>query len=147
MARCFKIYTHYEDEAGDNFSQIRSLTTTSEQTLGAYFDTPQAQLPASHYPRIMSSSNLAGADDDVVDGDEDELDEEPHEPHDDEPDRRPRRHLGELLAVGLVAALDEADAVLGELAEGVHHGVDGVHGCCRREGEISETTTTTRSRA
>ena len=36
------------------------------------------------------------------------------------------------LAVGLVAALDEADAVLGELAEGVHHGVDGVHGGCRR---------------
>jgi hypothetical protein len=27
-----------------------------------------------------------------------------------------------------VAALDEADAVLGELAEGVDHGVDGVHG-------------------
>jgi hypothetical protein len=32
------------------------------------------------------------------------------------------------LAVGLVAALDEADAVLCELAEGVDHGVDGVHG-------------------
>ncbi len=27
-----------------------------------------------------------------------------------------------------MAALDEADAVLGELAEGIHHGVDGVHG-------------------
>jgi len=120
-------------------------------------------------------SHLAGADDDVVDGDEDELDEEADEPHDEEPDHRPRRHLGELcvpnqhqiwrkrktnrirtsrreslvltLAVGLVAALDEADAVFGELAEGVHHGVDGVHGCCRREGEISEPTTTTRSRA
>lgn len=38
----------------------------------------------------------AGSDDDVVDGDEDELDEEADEAHDDEPDRRPRRHLGEL---------------------------------------------------
>jgi hypothetical protein len=32
------------------------------------------------------------------------------------------------LAVGLVAALDEADAVLGEVAEGIHHRVDRVHG-------------------
>lgn len=80
----------------------------------------------------MSSAYLAGSDDDVVDGDEDELDEEADEAHDDEPDGRPRRHLGELLAVGLVAAFDEADAVLGELAEGVHDGVDGVHGEIRR---------------
>ena len=63
------------------------------------------------------------------------------------------RRAGELvavltLAVRLVAALDEADAVLGKLAgKGVDHGVDGVHGCCRREGEISEPMMTTRSRA
>jgi hypothetical protein len=43
-----------------------------------------------------ASTNLAGSDDDVVDGDEDELDEEPDEAHDDEPDRRAGSHLGEL---------------------------------------------------
>ena len=57
-------------------------------------------------------------DDDVVDGDEDEFDEEASESHDDEPDRRLRRHLGDLLAVRLIAVLDEADAVLGELMKG-----------------------------
>ena len=36
--------------------------------------------------------------------------------------------LARTLAVGLVAALDEADAVLGEVAEGIHHGVDRIHG-------------------
>jgi hypothetical protein len=36
--------------------------------------------------------------------------------------------LAGTLAVGLVAALDEADAVLGEVAEGIHHAVDRVHG-------------------
>jgi hypothetical protein len=36
------------------------------------------------------------------------------------------------LAVGLVAALDEADAVLGELTERVDNGVHGVHGFGRR---------------
>ena len=37
-----------------------------------------------------------GANDDVVDGDEDELDEEANEPHNHEPDGRTERHLGEL---------------------------------------------------
>jgi len=42
--------------------------------------------------------------------------------------------LARTLAVGLVAALDEADAVLGEVAEGIHHGVDGIHGDGARRG-------------
>lgn len=38
-----------------------------------------------------------------------------------------RRCPGRTLAVGLVAALDEAHAVLGEIPERVDHGVHGVH--------------------
>lgn len=40
--------------------------------------------------------NLTGPNDDVVDGDEDQLHKEPHEPHHHEPDRRTERHLGKL---------------------------------------------------
>jgi hypothetical protein len=46
-------------------------------------------------PEVYGS---AGADDDVVDRDEDELDKEADESHDDEADRSPRGDLGELCA-------------------------------------------------
>lgn len=39
---------------------------------------------------------LAGSNDDIVDGDKDQLDEEPHESHHHEPDGRAHRHLREL---------------------------------------------------
>jgi hypothetical protein len=112
---------------------------------------------------IPEVNGSAGADDDVVDRDEDELDKEADESHDDEADRSPRGDLGELcanrieararqirsdlgasnirgiwglavtLAVRLVAALDEADAVLGELPERVDYRVNCVHGGAGRE--------------
>ena len=63
---------------------------------------------------------LNRSDDDVVDRNEDELDEEADESHDDESNRGPESHLGEFFAIGLVAALDETNGVLGELSEGIH---------------------------
>jgi hypothetical protein len=47
---------------------------------------------------IPEGHGSAGADDDVVDGDEDELDKEADESHDDEADRSARGDLGELCA-------------------------------------------------
>jgi hypothetical protein len=43
-----------------------------------------------------SVRKLRGADDDVVDGDEDQLHEEANETHHDESDGRTERHLGKL---------------------------------------------------
>merc|ERR1719278_180263 len=66
---------------------------------------------------------ISSAEDDVVDGDVDELDEEPDEAHDGDADG----DLGELLPVGLGAALDQPDGVLGKLLEGLEGGGDLVH--------------------
>lgn len=44
---------------------------------------------------IRSNKYLNRSNDDIVDGDEDQLDEEPDETHHDEPDRCPERDLGE----------------------------------------------------
>jgi hypothetical protein len=44
--------------------------------------------------------------------------------------------LARTLAVRLVATLDEADAVLGEVAEGIHHRIDRVHGDGARSGGL-----------
>ena len=59
---------------------------------------------------------------------QDELDEEAHEPHDDEPHAGAKGNLAELLAVGLGAALDQADGVLGEVPHGLHGDVGDLHG-------------------
>lgn len=59
---------------------------------------------------------------------QDELDEEAHEPHDDEPHAGAKGNLAELLAVGLGAALDQADGVLGKLPHGLHGDVGDLHG-------------------
>lgn len=63
----------------------------------------------------------AAADDDVVDGDVDELDEEADEAHDGEADRGGKRDLLVLLTVRLSALLHEADRVLRETLRWVHH--------------------------
>lgn len=44
----------------------------------------------------MATESSVHADDDVVDGDEDQLDDEPDDPHDREADRRGESDLGEL---------------------------------------------------
>lgn len=56
------------------------------------------------------------ADNDVVDGNVYQLDEETNESHDAEANGSGNSDLLELLAVGLGAALDQADGVLGEEA-------------------------------
>merc|ERR1719500_1070902 len=70
---------------------------------------------------------ISSTDDDVIDGDVDELDEEPDEAHDAEADGGGDGDLGELLPVGLGAALDQPDGVLGKLLEGLQGGGDLVH--------------------
>lgn len=76
--------------------------------------------------------HLRRANDDVVDRDENQLHEEPDESHHDESDRRTDRDLRELFAIGLVAPLDEANAVLGEVSEGIDDRVNGFHGFSQR---------------
>ena len=96
-----------------------------------------------------SRSRLSRSDDDVVDGNEDQLDEKPNESHHNKPDGCTQRHLGEFytktntdsvklnhrvsitgnrktrsdgtFAIRLVAPLDEASAVLSELSQRIHN--------------------------
>ena len=67
------------------------------------------------------------SDNDVVDGDVDELDKEPNEAHEAKPDGRGDGDLLELLPVGLGASLDKSDGVLAELFEGLELGSNLVH--------------------
>lgn len=123
----------------------------------------------------MKSKYLSRSDDDIVDGDEDELHKEADESHHHESDSRTERHLrefcnpkdyhpgfikffffffgmnqnqdseeriieelkfhaiegrvkivmemkeGSTFAIGLVAALDEENAVLGQISQGIEH--------------------------
>ena len=67
------------------------------------------------------------SDNDVVDGDVDELDKKPDEAHQSKPDGRGDGDLLELLPVGLGASLDKSDRVLTELFEGLQLSSDLVH--------------------
>ena len=67
------------------------------------------------------------SDNDVVDGDVDELDKKPDEAHQSKPDGRGDGNLLELLPVGLGASLDKSDRVLAELFEGLQLSSDLVH--------------------
>ena len=67
------------------------------------------------------------ADDDVVDGNVDELDEETNEAHDGESDGGGHRDLLVLLPVGFGAALHQPDRVLGELTQRIHVQIHLVH--------------------
>ena len=70
---------------------------------------------------------ILGSDNDVVDGDVDELDKETDESHQREPDGCGNRDLLELLPVWLGASLDQSDGVLAELFEGLELSGDLVH--------------------
>lgn len=70
---------------------------------------------------------LSRANDDVIDGDEDELDEETNKPHHHKSDRNTNSHFREFFLIGFVALLDEASAILGEASQGIDHGVQSIH--------------------
>eukprot|EP00444_Apocalathium_aciculiferum_P027160 CAMPEP_0183430772 /NCGR_PEP_ID=MMETSP0370-20130417/53172_1 /TAXON_ID=268820 /ORGANISM="Peridinium aciculiferum, Strain PAER-2" /LENGTH=73 /DNA_ID=CAMNT_0025616237 /DNA_START=87 /DNA_END=305 /DNA_ORIENTATION=+ len=63
----------------------------------------------------MACAASGAANDDVVDGDEDQLDRVSNEAHDGEADRTSHGNFLELLRIGLRAPLDEAAGVMGEL--------------------------------
>ena len=65
---------------------------------------------------------------DVVDGNMDELNEESNESHESKSDGCCNRNLLELLPVRLGAPLDQPDRVLAELSEGLQLLSDLVHG-------------------
>ena len=67
------------------------------------------------------------SDNDIVDGDVDELDEESDESHQREANGCGDGDLLELLPVGLGASLDQSDGVLAELFEGLELSGDLVH--------------------
>merc|ERR1719412_3346736 len=68
-----------------------------------------------------------GSDNDIVDGDVDELDEESDESHQREADGCGNSDLLELLPVGLGASLLQTHRVLAELSEGLQLSCDLVH--------------------
>eukprot|EP00306_Pavlova_sp_CCMP459_P008976 CAMPEP_0185155198 /NCGR_PEP_ID=MMETSP1139-20130426/281_1 /TAXON_ID=298111 /ORGANISM="Pavlova sp., Strain CCMP459" /LENGTH=100 /DNA_ID=CAMNT_0027720085 /DNA_START=615 /DNA_END=913 /DNA_ORIENTATION=- len=69
--------------------------------------------------RLMKDGvHLVQTNDDVVDGDEDELHEETDEAHDRKANRCRHGDLAELSAIGLCAALDEAHAIACKLSRG-----------------------------
>merc|ERR1719452_409270 len=70
---------------------------------------------------------LLGPDNDVVDGDVDELDEEPNEAHEAKPDGRGDGDLREFFPVRLGAPLHQSDGVLAELLQGLDLLRDLVH--------------------
>ena len=69
------------------------------------------------------------SDNDIVDGDVDELDEEANEAHDAKSNCSGDGNLGELLPVGLGAPLDQPDGVLGKLLQGFSCSGDLIHPC------------------
>ena len=60
---------------------------------------------------------------DLVDGDENELDEKANEAHHHEASRCSDANLVKLLSIGLGASIDKPDAVLGKLFQGRHNRV------------------------
>lgn len=78
----------------------------------------------SAWPRLDLHSNLGSAThNDLVDGDENELDEKANEAHDHETSCCPDADLVKLLPIWLGASFDKPDAVLGELFQGRDHAV------------------------
>lgn len=73
--------------------------------------------------RLFRRIYLCGTNNDVIDRDENQLHEKTNETHHDEADRNTERDLGEFFLIGLVAALDEAGAVLGEFSQWIDEGV------------------------
>uniref|UniRef100_A0A2P2JAL1 Protein transport protein Sec61 subunit gamma n=1 Tax=Rhizophora mucronata TaxID=61149 RepID=A0A2P2JAL1_RHIMU len=63
---------------------------------------------------------LTRAYDNVVDWDEDQLDEESDKSHHDKSNCGTESDLSKFFAIGFVAALYEAYAILGEISERVH---------------------------
>lgn len=63
----------------------------------------------------------------VVDGNKDELDEEPHKSHHDEANSGTKSHLSKFFTIRLVATLDKANAVLGEIPQWIEDVVQGIH--------------------
>ena len=74
------------------------------------------------------------SDNDVVDGNVDELDEESNESHESKANGCSNGNLLELLPVWLGAPLDQPDRVLAELSQGLQLLSDLIHGLfCFRE--------------
>merc|ERR1719420_2902632 len=82
--------------------------------------------PRNCAPSFESVAGLASADDDVVDGDEDNLHEVADEAHHREAERARRRDFLELLRIRLRATCDESLGVLREVVEAHNNHANGI---------------------
>ena len=82
-------------------------------------------MPLHFFLRLSFFLFLHPSDENIVDGDVDDLDEEPDEAHDQEPNSRGTGNLSELLTIGLVALHHQMLRIPVELCEGFQE--DTVH--------------------
>lgn len=85
-------------------------------------------MPMQERNNIGATRTLGASDEDVVDGDVDELDNVSNDTHDQETDADCLRDTDELLLVGLGAAVHEESTLLEELGGHIGKLLDVLHG-------------------